>query len=91
MNTEELGAFYGNLSALVAEGKEKEANEYLSHHLSRFPEDLKNEILGKMFFEAIVDEAREIETIADIQEEGVSTIKALEILKKEIEKGTGAT
>jgi len=86
MNAGELGAFYGNLSALAVGGKEIEAREYLRHHLSRLPVELKNEILGLMFFEAIVDEANEIEAVSKIQEEGILAIKALEAVKREIEK-----
>ncbi|OGG48568.1 hypothetical protein A2704_00500 [Candidatus Kaiserbacteria bacterium RIFCSPHIGHO2_01_FULL_54_36b] len=85
MTTEELSAFYDNLSRLVAEGDEDEAQEYLEHHIQRLPEELKNEILGTMFLKALVDEAKETETIARIQEEGMTAIKALEVLKKELE------
>ena len=85
MTTEELSAFYDNLSRLVAEGDEDEAQEYLEHHIQRLPEELKNEILGTMFLKALVDEAKETEAIARIQEEGMTAIKALEVLKKELE------
>lgn len=91
MSTEELGAFLDNMSALVSENKETEAQEYLTHHVERLPEDLKNEILGLMFFEAIVDEARGVEVITNIQKEGLSAIKALESLKKEMLKGKKET
>ena len=86
MNIEELTSLYDNLSALVAQGKEDEAREYLGHNLARLPEDVKNQILGEMFFEAIVDEAQEIKAIANAQEKGISALRALETLKKEIEK-----
>src|SRR3989344_992495 len=85
MTTEELGAFYGNLAALVARGEEDEAQEYLEHHIQRLPDELKNEILGTIFLKALVDEAKETEAIARIQEEGMTAIKALEGLKKELE------
>ena len=37
-----------------------------------------------MFFEAIVDEAREIEGVAKMQKDGISAIQALQALKKEL-------
>ena len=85
MTTEELSAFYDNLAPLIARGEEDEAREYLEHHIQLLPEELKNEILGTMFLKALVDEAKETEAIARIQEEGMTAIKALEVLKKELE------
>ena len=84
MNVDELAALHDNLSDLVSAGKEEEAREYLCSHLPRLPEELKNQILGFMFFEAIVDEAREIEGVAKMQKDGISAIQALQALKKEL-------
>ena len=87
MNAEELATFHDKLADLVAAGKEEEADEYLSHHLARLPEDLKNEILGRAFFQSLVDEAQEIEAIADIQKQGLAAVEALEAVKEAIRKG----
>lgn len=83
--------FHDKLADLVAAGKEDEAQEYLSEHLQRLPEDLKNEILGLLFMDAIVQEAQEIESIASLQEQAISTIEVLEAVKKRIQEGRGET
>lgn len=85
MTTEELGAFYKNLSALVAEGKEGDAEEYLNHHLPILPEELRQEILGRKFFKALVDEAEETVAVVQAQEASLAAAEALLEERKKLE------
>ncbi len=85
MTTEELVAFHDNLATLV-EGDEEAARVYLGRHLQRLPKELREEILARMYFEEIVNEAQEIEAIAQAQEQGIAAVEALQAVKKELEK-----
>ena len=85
MNTDELVAFHDNLSELLVEGREDDAREYVGQHVHRFPEEIRGEIMAEMFLQAIVDEANEIETIADFQKEGALALRDLASLKKKLE------
>ena len=85
MTTDELAAFHDNLLNMLERDGEEAAKGYLGRHLQRLPEAVRHEILGRIFFEEIVNEAREIEAIAKVQEQGLMAIKALEALKKELQ------
>lgn len=90
MNAEELAAFHDNLADVLTRDGEASAQEYLGLHLSRLPEDLRNEIMGRIFFNEIVNEAQEIEAVAKAQQEGLDAIAVLETIKKELEKAEKA-
>ena len=87
MDTEELAAFHDNLADVLARDGEEAAQTYLGQHLQRLPGELRDEIVARTFFDEIVNEAREIEAVAQAQQEGIAALEALEAIKKELEKG----
>ena len=89
MTTDEIAAFHDNLADVLAREGEDEAQAYLGQHLQRLPEEVRNEILGRMFFDEIVQEAREIEAIAEAQKKALQAHEVLTALKKELEKREG--
>ena len=86
MNAEELAAFHDNLADVLARDGEKGAQAYLGLHMQRLPEDLRHEILGRMFFSEIINEAQEIEAVASAQVEGLAALEVLEAVKIELER-----
>ena len=86
MNTEELAAFHDNLADVFARDGEAAAKKYLGQHLARFPNELREEILARIYFQELMDEAGEIEAVANAQQEGVAAMEALLAIKRELEK-----
>lgn len=85
MNSQELENVFKQLASLVAAGKEYEAREFLGEQLPNLPEDVRNDIMFEMFVEAVRDEARDREGIAQLQEQSISAIRSLQETKKELE------
>ncbi len=83
MTTEELAGVYDKLVTFAQEGKEEQAKTYLSAQYARMPQALQREITTRLFFEAVAQEADEIQNIAAIQEEG---LKAIEIMEQYLEE-----
>ena len=91
MNTEELAAFHDNLADVLARDGEEAASDYLSHHMGRLPDEVRKEILARIFFDEMVKEAGEIEAIAAAQRDSIAAAEALQILKKELNKAANST
>ncbi len=91
MKNEELQALHDNVAQLLTEGRQADAKEYLEHHVSLLPEELKNEILGLMFLEAVAEEAEEQQSIESMQKEGLDAMQALKAIQKELEKSARAS
>ena len=84
MNIPEI---HNALADLLTNGDEKGAFAFLRSHFLKLPSTVQGEILTSLYLQAMTDEADRIETIGKIQEEGVAAIKALHVLKAEVEKG----
>ena len=91
MTTDEIAAFHDNLADVLAREGEDAAQAYLQQHLQRLPEGVRNEIVARMFFQEIVNEAQEIEESAKVREEGLKAIEVLERLKAELQKSEGSS
>lgn len=87
---EELSEFYDTCRMYVDSGDEKTAMEYIGHHMQRFPDEVRKELLARMFFEEIANEAEEISEITTAQKEATEALQALETLKAAMEKGKSA-
>ncbi len=86
MNIDELAVVYDTISDFIDAGKEKEASEYLSLHFERLPEEVRNEILGRIFANSIVEEAKGVQVVEDIQQEGMDMVKALLSMKEKLKQ-----
>ena len=87
MTQQELEQAYDKLVELKDAGDEQGIKAYLKQQMPRFPEDVRGEILARTYFDALVEEADEIEAIASIQK---ACLAALEALQKELEEQKGA-
>ena len=86
MTIDELVAVYERLSELTQAGSTAEAQQLLIDHMSRLPESLQKQIITRAYFDSLVEEASEIETIDRIQELGLQAIEAIEKYISEGEK-----
>ncbi|MBI5644596.1 hypothetical protein HY970_00695 [Candidatus Kaiserbacteria bacterium] len=86
LSPQEIGAIYEKANALMVAGKSEDARAYLMEQLPQLPEDLRNKIVVELLNEAVQEELHELQTIDDIQEEGMAAAELLEELKKKKEK-----
>ena len=86
LSVEQSAAVYEKYARLLAEGKEDEAGKYIGEQLPNLPEDLRNKIIALMLNQSVIDEARELETIHNIQEAGLAAAEKLEELKKNLQE-----
>ena len=86
MNVEELTAVYDKLVELTEAGNEDAAQQFLTDQMSRLPEEVRKEIIARAYFDSLVQEAEEIQDIADIQMRGLAAIEMLEKTIADIEK-----
>ena len=82
---EVLGELYDKLSALVAEGKEQEARDFLFEKFDTLPEELQGKIVWAFLADS-ADTMKGAEAISKMQEQGLSAIKALEAMKDSLGK-----
>ncbi len=73
------------LKAIMKNGSEAEARAFITDNFNRFPEDMQEKITLTFFEEAVLNQAAEVENIANLQKEGTSVFKAVEKEKKELE------
>lgn len=83
---DELVLLHDQLAALVGQDKEEEARALIGENLSRLPEEVRKEMLARTVFDELINEAREIETIAGIQRQGIEATEVLLALKEELKK-----
>ncbi len=76
---------YQRLAELVQSGRDEEAHEYLTNHLPLLPKELQDEIVMKLFVQGAIDEAEELTTIDELQEEAVETGEALLKAQKDLD------
>lgn len=86
MTTDEMMAFHDNLADVLEREGEEAAQDYLARHLRRLPENVRQEVLTRMFFDEIVNEARETAAIREVQERGLAVLEVLNELKKQLNK-----
>jgi len=85
MATKTFEELYAELMDLIEAGDEAKAREFLTDHLTEFPEEVQNKIAFAFFEEAVVNQAEEETAIRDFQKEGIETMTQLEKLKKGLE------
>ncbi len=84
--TDQIEQIYEQFLALVTQDKADEAKEYIIANLEHLPQDLQDEITAKLFMQAVIDEAQEIETIDKLREESLQAGEALLAIKGLLEK-----
>ena len=65
---------------------EDAAQQFLTEQMPRLPEGVRKEIIARAYFDSLVQEAEEIQDIAEIQMRGLAAIEILEKAIAEIEK-----
>jgi hypothetical protein len=85
--SEVLIALYNDLAQLQGEGKEQEAQSLLSERFAQLPEDVQGELLARLYLNALAEKVERENAIALVQEKGLATLEALDVLKKKIEEG----
>ena len=91
MEYETLLDFYNDLKAVVEEGDEQKTQAMLAERFAQLPEDMQGELLMRLYFSAIDEEAKQANAIADFQTKGLDALDALDALKQQIEGGSGGT
>lgn len=86
MQKEELATFYENLGRITESGSEEQVREYIDHHYSRLPPDIRKEMFFKTMLGALKDEAREAAALRHAQDEGLAAIDVLEKAREEAQK-----
>jgi len=89
-NEKELQQVREHIAELVKTKSETEVRTYIDEQFPRLPQVMQDELRISMFVSAIDEETRELNTIAKIQEEGLTASVELEAMKKEVEKEGGA-
>lgn len=72
------------LSALIAANDNESAEKLIKERFGQLPEETQARILVAMLTEALEQESAEADTIASLQREGITAIKALEALKESL-------
>jgi hypothetical protein len=85
MQYETLLAFYNDLSVLVDAGDDAQAETLIQSRLAELPEDVRGELMTRVYFEALGRRAEEVHAVAVLQEKGLVAIEILEALKKKLE------
>ena len=86
MDTKKFDKLYEELLALMAQGKEEEAKEFLIEHFEEFPKGMQDKLI-MLFFEESLDKINsgQDQTIADFQKQGLTIMKELGGMKKGVE------
>lgn len=86
--SDQLEHIYSEFSDFVTAGQTDEAKEYLIKNMEHLPQELQDEITAKLFMQAAIDAAQELETLDKLRGEAVEAGEALlaiqELLKKEV-------
>ena len=86
MEYETLLDFYNDLNVLLDAGDDVQAEALIHSRLAQLPEDMRGEILTRVYFESLGRRAEEIHAVAVLQEKGLVAIEMLEALKKKLEE-----
>lgn len=87
MEAAALLKFYTDLSTLVASGNERAAKELLRDRFQELPEQVQGAILTELYIAGKEAAIAEAEDQARVQRKGVDMIKALEAMKRDVERG----
>jgi predicted transcriptional regulator YheO len=82
MDTAKLENVHEKLNALLSKGEVEEARKYFAEVIETLPEDVRGELITRMFVDALETSSQEKKDIAQLQKEGLETIKKLENLKE---------
>ena len=85
MDYDTLLRFYEELSTLAEQGKEAQAQELIGKRFAELPEDMQAELLTRLYFQALEEEGRDADAMAEIQEKGLDALETLQIIKKNLE------
>lgn len=85
MSTTTFEELYTELMNLIEAGDEAVAREFLTAHLTEFPEEVQNKIAFAFFEESVLNQVEEESAIREFQEEGIETMSQLKKLKKGLE------
>jgi len=83
-----LVEIHNALAQKLAAGDEHGAEEILHKRFLELPEKVQGVILGRSYIDAVQDEIRRTEIATDVLKKGVAAMEVLELLKKELAKGT---
>ena len=86
MEYDTLLDMYTQLAAFADQGDEQGAQDLLAQRFKELPEDVQGELAVRMYLSAVENKVQEEDVLHGIQKEGLATLEALEILKKELEK-----
>ncbi len=78
MTTTNPTALYNKLVELFEAGDEKAAKSFLAQHVKEFPEDIQKKIIFALFEDALETKVDTDARIAEIQQEGIDSIKSIE-------------
>jgi hypothetical protein len=81
MDAKELADVYDRLALLLAAGDEQSARKYLAEQYPKLPEEAQRQVALATFIDAMKSDVAERETLADIQEDGMTAVEALEKIK----------
>ena len=81
MEAKEIADVYDRVALLLAAGDEQGAREYLVEQYPKLPEEAQRQIALATFIDAMKSDVAERDAIADIQEEGMTAVEALEKMK----------
>lgn len=85
MEHEALLDVYEKLSQLAQANDEAGAKKLLRERFAELPEDVQAQILTRLYFSALDRQNEEAITLAQIQENALSALEALEILQQKLE------
>ena len=76
---------YNEFVSLVEKGDEVKAKDFIFANFEKFPESLQDELTFIFFEKAVLDEAEKVQTIADVQKEGLEAMSQIEKARKALE------
>lgn len=69
---------YNDLAAISEQGSEAQVEEFIKERFSQLPEEVKGELLARMYLESVAQRVEEEDTIAAIQERGLEALDELD-------------
>jgi len=78
---------YEKFVAIMGEGDEAKAKEFLTSHFNEFPKKVREEIMLGFFEEALQDRAKDDSALAEFESQSVKAAQTLERTKSALEKG----
>ena len=76
---------YNEFMVFVEKGDEAGARKFLVDNLTKFPKDMQDKLTYAFFEEALTDEAKSIEAIAEMQKQGLEAMGQIDKAKKTID------